>query len=127
MSEVNELEEQRKMAEELIARRDAALRLRQNRDFQKIILDEYLVTEAARLVQQSSDPVLTVQQRADALSMAQATGHLKRYLSMCVTMANVAERDLEELEQAFIEAQQEEELEAQERAAGISIANGDGE
>lgn len=117
MSELKRLEQQRKDAEDLLQRRDAALRLADNRDFRKLFIDGYFQTEAARLVQMSSDPALTQEQRADALDMARATGHAKRYLSMMVQMANVAERDMEELDNQIEEARNEEELEETERLA----------
>lgn len=98
MSELQGLEKQLQDAKELVARRDMALKLGQNRDFRKLILEDFVVKEAARLVAQSADPALDPLQRADALGMAQAAGHLKRYLSMMVTMGDTAERDIVQLE-----------------------------
>lgn len=107
MSQLQALEQQLKDAKELVARRDLALRLGQNRDFQKLILEDFIVTEAARLVGQSADPALDPHQRADALNMAQAAGHLKRYLSMMVRMGNTAEEDVPQIEAAIAEARSE--------------------
>lgn len=107
MSELQALEQQLKDSKELVARRDLALRLSQNRDFQKLILEDFIVTEAARLVAQSADPALDPLQRADALSMAQAAGHLKRYLSMMVRMGNNAEDDIRQIEEAIAETRME--------------------
>lgn len=107
-TEVEQLEQQRKNAQETIRRSDAALRLAQNADFRELFIEGYFLHEAARLVQLSGDPALTVDQRADALAMAQATGHTKRYLSVINQMAIVAERDMEELEETLEEARQEE-------------------
>lgn len=126
MSEVAQLEQQRKDAEELIARRDAAIRLADNRDFRKLFIEEYFVTEAARLVQMSSDPALTPQQQADALEMAKSTGHTKRYLSMIVQMAHVAERDMEELDERILDARSEEEADAIAAAQGSDDLNNGG-
>jgi hypothetical protein len=114
MSEVAQLEQQMKNAKEIVARRDLALKLAGNREFRKLILEDFCVTEAARLVQMSSDPALSAEQRADALSMAQATGHLKRYLSMMVQMGNTAARDLISLEESLTEARAEEETTTEE-------------
>ena len=97
MSDIQDLEQGIKDAEELIARRQMALKLSDNREFRKLILEDYCVTEAARLVQLSADPALDHRQRDDALAMAQATGHLKRYLSMMVQMGYTAERELPQL------------------------------
>lgn len=97
MSDIQDLEQEIKEAEELIARRKSALKLSENREFRKLFHEEYFHTEAARLVQLSADPALTLEQRADALAMAQATGHTKRYLSMAVQMGAVAERQLPDM------------------------------
>jgi hypothetical protein len=103
MSDTQDLEQGIKDAETLIARRQMALKLSDNHDFRKLILEDYCVTEAARLVQLSADPVLKPNEREDALNMAQATGHLKRYLSMMVQMGYTAERELPQLQRALDE------------------------
>ena len=107
MSDVTALEQQLKDSQDLVNRRQMALKLANNREFRKLILEDFCVTEAARLVQMSSDPAMDAQQRADALSMAQATGHVKRFLSMTVQMGAAAERNLAELEEALAEARAE--------------------
>lgn len=112
MSTVAQLEQQREIAKELIERSDAALRLAENRDFRRLFLNEYFVTEAARLVQMSGDPTLTKQQQDDALEMAKATGHAKRYLSIIVQQAIVSEREMDELEENLVAARAEEDAEA---------------
>jgi hypothetical protein len=104
MSDIQDLEQGIKDAETLIERRQMALRLSENRDFRKLILEDFIVTEAARLVQLSGDPALNQQQRLDSLSMAQATGHLKRYLSMMVQMGYTAEKELPQMQAALDEA-----------------------
>lgn len=116
MSEVQQLEQQLKDAKYLIERRDMALRLAENRDFRTLILDGFCKEEAARWVQLSTDPALNAEQRADSLQMAQASGPLKRYLSVQVTMANVAERELPDLEEA-IDAARADEAQAEADAA----------
>jgi hypothetical protein len=103
MSDIQDLEQGIKDAEELIGRRQMALKLSEIREFRRLILEDYMVTECARLVQLSADPALNVQQRADSLAMAQATGHLKRYLSMMVQMGAVAERELPQMQAALDE------------------------
>ena len=96
MSDIQQLEQDIASAEELVVRRQMAIKLFGNREFKKLFTEEYFVSEAARLVQLSADPSLDAAQRADALNMAQATGHAKRYLSMVVQMGAHAERDLPE-------------------------------
>ena len=103
MSEIKELEQEIEQAEDLVSRRNMALKLFENREFRKLIMEEFLTSEAARLVQLSADPSLTHDQRADALAMAQATGHVKRYLSMTVQMGAVAEREMADMKASLDE------------------------
>ena len=108
MSEVAALEEQLSGTKDAIERRDRALRLYNNPDFKKLLLDEYCVQECARYAQLSADPALDDRQRADALAIAQAAGHLRRFLSMCIQLGNSAERSIPELEEAIAAARAEE-------------------
>lgn len=94
MSDIQALERDIANNEALADHRKLALKLSENFEFRKLFHEEYFVTEAARLVQLSSDPALTKEQQADALEMAKATGHTRRYLSMIIQMGYVAEREL---------------------------------
>jgi hypothetical protein len=114
---VTALEEQVRNAKDLVERRDMAIKLASNREFRKLVLDDFCTTEAARLVQMSCDPAMDPQQRADALAMAQATGHFKRYMSMMVQMGAVAEREIQDLEEELVSARQEADMQEQ----GIDI------
>lgn len=102
-----ELEHGKKRALELMERRDLALKLGNIPEFKKMILEDFCVTEAARLIGQSADPAMTVQQRADALAMGQAGGHLKRYLSATIQMGDTAERELIQVEEMLDEVRAE--------------------
>lgn len=102
------LEQQKSNAKELIERRNLALKLSRNPDFKKLILKEWMVEEAARMVQVSGDPSLTPVDQANAMAMAQATGHLKRWLSVQCRMGDQAEAQMEELDEALAEARAEE-------------------
>jgi hypothetical protein len=104
MSEVEALEQQLKDTKTLMERKKLALRLAKNADFRKLVLEGFCRDEAARYVQQSVNPALKEDERADALGMAQASGHLLNFLSMQIQMASVAERDLPNLEEAITEA-----------------------
>jgi hypothetical protein len=108
MSQVSQLEAQLQNAKELIQRRQAALRLANVPEFKQLILEDFMVKEAARYVQSSGDPALKAEERADALAIAQASGHLKRYLHVIVQMGAHAEREIVNLEEAIEEARQEE-------------------
>lgn len=97
MNNVQGLEQQLDDSKELMQRRDKAVKLFQNKDFKDIIMTEFCGVECARYAQSSADPALSPEQRQDALNMAQAAGHLKRYLSLQIVMGNNAEDTLEEL------------------------------
>lgn len=108
MSDLLQLEHQLEDAKILAARRLAALRLAENRDFRDLILEDYLVKEAARCIQAAGDDKLTPQQRADLVEMGKATGYLKRFLHAITTMGGTAENDIPALEEAIAEARLEE-------------------
>lgn len=92
---VEELRNYQKDQKVLVDARDAALRLAANPDFKKLILDGFCLTEAARYVQESCDPMLTDRQRQDAMNIAQASGHLKRFLSLTCTIGNTAANNVQ--------------------------------
>ena len=111
MSEVYALEKQLEGSKKAIELRQIALRLSQNPDFKKLILEEFCVNEAARYVHTSADPAMNAEQRADALAIAQAGGHLKRYLSVVMQMGYQAESQLVSLQEAIEQARLEEDAE----------------
>lgn len=116
MSDVQALQEQIELEKAKIAQRDMAIRLAKNPDFRKLILDEFCVKEAARYVQTSADPAMGPQERADALAIAQATGHFKRWMSIQFQMGAHAERTLKDLEDEIEQARAEEALAESEEA-----------
>lgn len=113
-SAVEALEKQQKDAEFLMAQRDMALKLSSNREFRKLILDEFCIQESARYAHSSADPTLTAEQRADALALAQAGGHLRRWLSIKVRMGDTAEDQMADLDEALAEARAEADVETNE-------------
>lgn len=108
LSQVAALEKQEADAKQLLERRQMALRLYTNRDFRKLILDGFCLNDAARYAQLSADPMLTKEQQTDSLNLAQASGHLKRFLSVTVQMGNGAEDELANLAEALAQARAEE-------------------
>ena len=111
MSDVIALEGQLADAKELVARKDRVIRLSNNNDFKSIIMDEFCVRECARYAQSSADPALGENERADALAMAQAAGHLRRFLSVVIQMGRQAEGQMHSIEEALVEARAEEDAE----------------
>jgi len=110
MTSVSRLEDQLKDTKTLVERRDAILRLSKNADFRTIILDAFFVEECARYARESGDPALTPAQRQDALNIAQAAGHVKRFLNVQIQMGDAAEGSIVDLENAIEEARLEEQV-----------------
>lgn len=109
MSDVSQLESQRETAKTAIEHRDLILKLTNNREFKKIIREEFMVQECARYAQVSADPALPDRERADALAISQAAGHLKRWLNIKIRMGDTAADQMESLDEAIREAREESE------------------
>ena len=109
MSEVTvqQLESQREGMKQAIAMRTAVQRLSKNADFRKVINEQFMEKECARYTQASCDPALSERSQKDALAIAQAAGHLKRYLSVTIQMGNAAENELVSIDAALDEARAE--------------------
>jgi hypothetical protein len=107
-TEIAQMEAQKEQAKSLMELRDLALKLSNNREFRKLIREQWMQVEAARYVQLSADPSLKPEERADALAMAQATGHLKRWLSVTIRMGNIAENEINDLDAELAVARAEE-------------------
>lgn len=108
MSELAELEQLHADYKTVLARRQMAQRLAANRDFKKLILEEFCVNECARFAQISGDYNMSADERADSLATAQAAGHLKRFLYAVSQMGAVAEREMSALEAELDMARAEE-------------------
>lgn len=94
-----------------LEQRDRAIqarRLADNPDFRSLILKAFCRDEAARYVQESADPALNAEQRADALAMAQASGHLRRFLSFQIQLGDTAGANIPDIEVALAQARAEE-------------------
>jgi hypothetical protein len=112
MNQVEALEQQLLGLKNYAERGEMARRLAQNPDFKKLILEDFCVTECARYAQQSGDPALGVEERQDALALAQAAGHLKRFLSIQIRLADQAANEIVNVNEAIEEARLEEEAPA---------------
>lgn len=100
-SQLQELEQGLETAKKNVALRDALLKLQGNKDFKKLITETYLVNAAADFARQAGDPAMGERQRADALAMAQAPGHLKRFMHVVFAQGAQSEEDIPQLEQAI--------------------------
>ena len=94
MSEIETIQQQIDELQELVERKDLALKLEKNREFKKLILEIFCEKECARFARNSGDPAISPENRADSLALAQAAGHLRRFLSLCVTQGYRAEHEI---------------------------------
>jgi hypothetical protein len=100
-SQLQELEQSLESAKKSVALRDALVKLQGNKDFKKLVLETYLVNAAADFARQAGDPAMGPNQRADALAMAQAPGHFKRFLNVVFAQGQQAADDIPQLEAAI--------------------------
>jgi hypothetical protein len=82
-------------------RREEALRLLNNRDFQSLIMQYYCVTEAARLAQMAGQLGVSKLDQDAAMDMAKATGHLKRFLDVIVKQGDQAVAQLAQYNEEY--------------------------
>ena len=94
----NDLIKQRKKLQEMMDLWKSMNRLTNNRDFNKVIMTEFMINETARFAHVSTDPNLDDKERADALGMAQAAGYLKRYLQVLDQMGKHAEHQISQID-----------------------------
>lgn len=107
MTIIAALEDQLEGTRATVERREAVLRLFKNRDFRSVILESFCKEECARYAQESADPAISPENRADALAMAQAAGHLRRFLQLIVVLGNNAEGVIPDLEQMIVNVEAE--------------------
>lgn len=107
--EVAQLENQKQGMEHTIRMRDAAERLQKTADWKLVIGQGFCLHEAARYAQESGDPALSATNRADSLALAQASGHLLRFLNAVRNIGNKAEYDMADLENELVKARNGEE------------------
>ncbi|RWB40465.1 MAG: hypothetical protein EOQ44_25340 [Mesorhizobium sp.] len=103
MSDIQALEHQLDVAKAVLAQRDRMDRLVNNADFHALITEGYLKEECARYCHLSTDPSLSVQDRADALAAAQSAGHFKRWVNAVILMGNRAEQDIVDINESLAE------------------------
>ena len=100
---IEQLELQLTSSKEQVEMRNAAQRLWENKDFKKVVLDGFMLKECALYAQNSANPAMGAVERADCLGIAQAAGHLKRFLSVVIQMGNNAEAQIGPIEDALDE------------------------
>lgn len=76
------LEHRIEAAKQAIAHAEDIRKLMSIKLFRDVILTQFCKEHCARYVQESGDPLLSPENRADALAMAQSAGHLRRWLDI---------------------------------------------
>jgi hypothetical protein len=109
---VSQLEAQRAEMIALQVRGKQIERLYANHDFIAVIVNGFGRDDAVRYMQEAGDPMLDERERADSLAIAMASGHLKRYLAITLQRANIAERTVHDIDDALLDARQQEDYEA---------------
>lgn len=97
---VKEIEKQIQQAKEQVELGKSLERLRSNRDFVNVVVNNYLQQECIRLVLLKADPNLqSIDKQASIVKQMDAIGMLDRYFSTIYQLAVLAEKDLLAAEQ----------------------------
>lgn len=91
-NEIEQMERENEDYRQQAAMGQVAKRLKDNKDFKDFILDYFCTKECARYAQVSGDVNLPKESREDAMAVAQAAGHVKRFLNNAIQMGEQAER-----------------------------------
>lgn len=92
---IKELEENIREARKLVDAGTALERLRENRDFQKIVLEGYFRDEAIRLVHLKTDPNMQSDERQRSiLTQMDGIGALNGYFSMVLHQSYMAKKGI---------------------------------
>ena len=83
-------------AKEVIAMRDAAIRLIGNEDFKKVIEESYFNDEVLRLVDLRADLMLKPAQKDNIANMLHGIPALKMFLKQIINTGNRMETDLKD-------------------------------
>lgn len=82
MDDLEILEIELSVAKEMVDIRDALVRLQKNKDFKKVIEEEYFLKEASRLVLARANLSLSADQKANILQMIDGIGCLSSYFDL---------------------------------------------
>lgn len=107
MSTTEEIQLSIQEAKKLIARKDAAKRLTDNRDFKELVLEGYLRDEAIRLAHISADGNMKEYRDEIMLSM-QGISLFRQFMQNIIRMGDMAQAELYDYEQALDDVRAEE-------------------
>lgn len=108
MSDISQLEISIEQARNMVALRDAVVKLSTNREFKKVFIEDYFKAEAIRLVDLSADPIITEDQKADVLVSMHGISVLKQYLRRLTQMGDIAEQEIKDAREEIDHIREEE-------------------
>jgi hypothetical protein len=107
MSDTHELETTLEDLREIVARKNAAIKLESNREYKKLILDGLFKEEASRLVAISAEPSMA--READLIMESiRSISHFQQYMRSVIQMGTIAENNLAEHMEMLEEVRAEE-------------------
>lgn len=90
------IEESIKRSKKLVELGDSLERLRNHRDFKKVILEGFLEQEAIRLVHLKADPAFqTAERQASITTQIDGIGTFVQYLNTVMSLANLGAKGIE--------------------------------
>jgi len=95
-------------AKKMVLMGDRVRRLESNKDFKKIVLEEYFSEEAARLAHLYTDPVMTDEQKTMIHNDLVGLGAFKRFLRYKKMQGDQAKQELVEYQETLEELREEE-------------------
>ena len=99
--QIEEIEVSIDEAKKAVELRDSILKLTKNKDFKKVIEENYFEKHASRLVLLKADPNMQKEEeQKNIMDNINAIGHFRQYLRTVIQLGNQAERDIISNEQA---------------------------
>jgi hypothetical protein len=109
MNQVQEIELSIANAQKMVDMGASLERLRNNKDFKKVIQEGYFEKEAIRLVHLKADPSMqTPDRQASILRDMDAVGALNQYFGAVFHQARLAAKGIEDDEQSLVDLRNEE-------------------
>lgn len=103
-TEIQQIEQNLKVAKKTLERGESLERLFANRDFKKVILEGYLEQEAVRLVHLKADANMqSVESQKSIITQIDAIGNLNTYFQTIRQFAAIAGKQIEADEQTLAE------------------------
>lgn len=99
MTEVEQMRADQEELKKVVDIADATDRLLQNEDFKKVFLEYFMVEQCARNAQMSCDLNLKELERQACLELAQAAGHVQRFINMVLRRGDSAQQTIRDIDE----------------------------